>query len=182
MEYMKHYWDAATSIQADVDELLNEDEFVFSTKITFNINDEMLTPVNLKRVDGAIYVTLLKLGTTSAPLEEEIIGFGLREQNILLDLLRIETERYKMQKRFNEEGIVSYKVVDGDTHGIPALIESLTDISVFFQPLDKCTIIPVNCNIDAFADRSGQFLVYAEDYELAMWQIYAHDELEILAK
>lgn len=180
MEYMKHYCDAATIIKTEVDKLLNEDEFVFRTKITFNINGKMLTPVNLKRVDGEIRVTLIELGTTSELLDEEIVGLGLREKNILLDLLRIETERHEMQKRFNEEGIVSYKVVDGDTHGTPALIESLTDISVFFQPLDGCTIIPVNCDIDAFADRSGQFLVFAEDYELALWQIYAHDELKIL--
>ena len=181
MEYMKHYQDAAISIQNEIDELLADDCFAFHTRIWLKIGNDSLMPSHLKKDDETIKVAFCKPGSKDFGFKyEEIIGLGLWEQNILLDLLRIESKRQKANNERLESGITSLWFVDGDTHGTPALIESLTDIPLFFKSFEDYSIVPVNGNIDSFADKSGQFLVYAEDYELAMWQIYAHDELDIL--
>lgn len=183
MEYMEHYQDAATSIQNEIDELLVDDRFAFHTGIWLNIGNDSLMPSHLKRVDGAVVVGFCKPGNKDFGFKyEEIIGLGLWEQNILLDLLRIESKRQKENNKRLETGVSSLWVVDGDTHDTPALVESLTDIPLFFQSFEDYSIVPVNGNIDLFEDKDGQFVVYSEDYELAMWQIYANDELNILVK
>lgn len=183
MEYMKHYQDAAISIQNEMDEMIDEVGFVFETRIWLKVGDDDLMPNHLVRKDGAILVGFCKPSNPKfGTKNEEIIGLGLWEQNILLDLLRIESKRQKENNKRLETGISTFCVVDGDTHGIPALVESITDIPLFFQSFDDYSIIPVNGNIDSFTDKSGQFVVYAEDYELAMWQIYAHDVLNILSE
>lgn len=81
----------------------------------------------------------------------------------------------------NDGVFFSYRAINGWTHGIAALIESLTEYALFFRD-GNGTIECVSDNpkgIDAYEDREGTFCVLAEDYYPALNQIREHDDFGV---
>ena len=70
-----------------------------------------------------------------------------------------------------------FRHVHGGTHDDPALLYSNTGIDVYFYDTEKKTIenIDNEAGIDNYADRKGIFLVRADEYNEAYYQLEAHD-------
>ena len=92
---------------------------------------------------------------------------------------KIMVENKERRKALKDQ-LISFKIVNGWTHDMPALIYSLTSIDLYFHDFDTDNIEKVNAeSIDCYAERNGEFCVHVDDYELAEQQIYEHDELGI---
>ena len=70
-----------------------------------------------------------------------------------------------------------FRHVHGGTHDDPALLYSNTRVDVYFYDTEKKTIenIDNEAGIDNYADRKGMFLVRADEYNEAYYQLEAHD-------
>ncbi len=70
-----------------------------------------------------------------------------------------------------------FRHVHGGTHDDPALLYSNTCIDVYFYDTEKKTIenIDNEAGIDNYTDRKGIFLVRADEYNEAYYQLEAHD-------
>ena len=80
----------------------------------------------------------------------------------------------------NKDDLISFKIVRGGTHEMPALIYAFTSVDLFFHDFDTDGIERVSSgSIDDYRDRNGEFCVHKDDYEVAQQQIYEHDELGI---
>ena len=92
---------------------------------------------------------------------------------------RIMDENNKRRIALKEQ-LISFRIVNGWTHDMPALIYSLTSIDLYFHDFDTDGIEKVDAgSIDCYAERNGEFCVHVDDYDLAEQQIYEHDELGI---
>ena len=71
----------------------------------------------------------------------------------------------------------NYRRISGWTHDDPALIYSNTEVSVYFYDSEKHTVedIENEAGIDAYENRQGFFLVLADQYNEAYWQLKEHD-------
>lgn len=88
--------------------------------------------------------------------------------------------RNNEERRALKEQLISFKIINGWTHDMPALIYSLTSIDLYFHDFDTDNIEKVSAeSIDCYAERNGEFCVHVDDYDLAEQQIYEHDELGI---
>jgi hypothetical protein len=80
----------------------------------------------------------------------------------------------------NKDDLISFKIVRGGTHEMPALIYAFTSVDLFFHDFDTDGIERVSSgSIDDYRDRNGEFCVHKDDYDVAQQQIYEHDELGI---
>jgi hypothetical protein len=80
----------------------------------------------------------------------------------------------------NKDDLISFKIVRGGTHDMPALIYAFTSVDLFFHDFDTDGIERVSSgSIDDYRDRNGEFCVHKDDYDVAQQQIYEHDELGI---
>lgn len=80
----------------------------------------------------------------------------------------------------NKDDLISFKIVRGGTHEMPALIYAFTSVDLFFHDFDTDGIEKVSVDsIDEYESRNGEFCVHKDDYEVAQQQIYEHDELGI---
>lgn len=80
----------------------------------------------------------------------------------------------------NKDNLISFKIVRGGTHEMPALIYAFTSVDLYFHDFDTDGIERVSSgSIDDYRDRNGEFCVHKDDYDVAQQQIYEHDELGI---
>ena len=80
-------------------------------------------------------------------------------------------------KRENDE-LFCYRIIHGGTHGMPALIYTLTEFSVFFRYKDG-TIENIDKHdegIDYYENEEGDFCMLADEYEIAVRHVEDHDE------
>ena len=83
-------------------------------------------------------------------------------------------------EKIDKDDLISFKIVRGGTHEMPALIYAFTSVDLFFHDFDTDGIERVATgSIDDYKDRNGEFCVHKDDYEVAQQQIYEHDELGI---
>lgn len=102
---------------------------------------------------------------------------GGYEKNNELSILIVEAFDH-LRGKISETSSFTYVVVDGWTHGMPALIYSLTDVSLFFHDSDTGEIVNVDDaegGIDSFEDRNGDFCVRGYEYKMALRQVEDHD-------
>lgn len=84
------------------------------------------------------------------------------------------------EEKIDKDDLISFKIVRGGTHEMPALIYAFTSVDLFFHDFDTDGIERVATgSIDDYKDRNGEFCVHKDDYEVAQQQIYEHDELGI---
>ena len=81
----------------------------------------------------------------------------------------------------NDSEYMVFAKVHGGTHDDPALIHSITEVSLYFHDEETDSMVNVDKydSIDCFEGKQGEFYVPAEDYDKAYQQIYEHDELGI---
>lgn len=89
------------------------------------------------------------------------------------------TEAWAQARRYSDT--ISFRRLTGWTHDMPALVMSLTTVSLFFHDFDTHSIESLDNaeSIDLYEDRHGEFLVLEADYDTAIRQIREHDELGI---
>lgn len=93
-------------------------------------------------------------------------------------LYAIEKARSDAEKKALREHLITFRILNGWTHDMPALVYSLTSVDLYFHDFDTDGIQKVTTDsIDFYADRNGEFLIHEDDYEIAEQQIYEHDEL-----
>lgn len=78
-----------------------------------------------------------------------------------------------------KEKLISFRILNGWTHDMPALVWSITSVTLYFHDFDTDGIERVVGSIDAYENRDGEFLVHEDEYDIAEQQIYEHDELGI---
>lgn len=99
-------------------------------------------------------------------------------QNELTEVIFHASESARIHYRQLNEEYVILKKVHGWTHDDPALIETLTEVPVYFLHKEGglSVVGDDEAGIDGYTNSDGIFLVLEEDYEKAYRQVYDHDE------
>ena len=85
-------------------------------------------------------------------------------EGVLIDLVELEITNH-----------FTFRKLSGWTHDLPALVQSLTDFSLYFRDSETGNFEVVEDSIDFYEDRDGAFFINANEYDEAIRQINEHD-------
>lgn len=156
-------------------------EDVFNVWVELNKRAEKFNIlIDLKEVGGAF----VKVTASINGKNETTIACGITDEGELLNLLlSYNLFLYLMEEKDStmENTTDGFEEVEGDTHGMPALISSLTDETVFFRDNNGIltNVDDVKEGIDYFAGKEGRFVVMKGRKAIAEWKVRVHDNYGI---